>query len=259
MAQLPGHPSPCIICGKSRDRHEAARGDTCSNHSCQTTLIHRQKRAEYEASQTKCEEVTQKFAKVQSIREAIPARVPYFDRQMAPLPDEDGRAFRKRLRECFREAFHDAQAGHAVMDEGNEEPPSMLTLNASCIACRGFCCRQGADHAFLEAVALRAIMLRHPSESPAALYRTYCRSIPSHSFERSCLFHGERGCVLPRNRRAFICNDFECDDRERLRDALVEKPEASTFVIAMEDFAVKALALTTAANKLEWIDVPAQD
>lgn len=258
MAQLPGHPPPCSICGTSRDRHEAVRGETCSKRSCQIALIHRQKRADHEALQAKCETIANEFAETQDIEDAIAQRVPYFSRQMAILPLEDSRAFRRRLREAFREAFQHAQLGYSVMEEGEDEPPSTLSLDATCIACRGFCCRQGSGHAFLEAVALRAIMLRHPSESPAALYRTYCRSIPEHSFAGSCLFQGERGCVLPRNRRAFICNDFECDDRTRLRDALTERPKASTLVIAMEGTAVTAAALTTAGDKLDWVNVPAR-
>lgn len=254
MVQIPGTPPPCAICAKPRDRHEAARGETCSARSCQTALIQRKKRAEHQAFQAECDTIAAAFAETVSAPGAIAQRVPYFPREIVPLPDEDRRAFRTRMRSAFREAFRDAVRGDTVMDEGEEPDPSPLTLNATCIACRGFCCRQGAGHAFLEAMALRAIMLRHPSQSPAQLYRFYCRAIPAQSFEVSCLYQGAQGCVLPRDRRAFICNDYECSDRTRLREALSERPDAPTLVIAMDGKVVGASAVTTRESGLEWVE-----
>ncbi len=251
MLALPGSPAPCSVCGRPRDVHAAVRGPACGNRQCQTAWIQQQKSAEKEAFENTCDRVAKTFGEKVSA-DAVTARVPYLDRRVIPTPEAEKRAFRATLREALRETAR--RAGEATPRPlPEDETPATLTLNASCIACRGYCCRQGAGHAFLKPEYLPTVLNRRPADPPAAVYRDYVRRIPAESMENACVYQGEEGCVLPRNMRSWICNDYECNDRLRLKAKLEETPQASALVVAMDGKNVKA-AVIAAPDSLDWLE-----
>jgi len=251
MPALPDSHTPCSVCGSPRDVHAAVRGPVCTNLACSTTLIQRQDTAAAHAFEKTCDRVAQAFGDAVET-DAITARVPYLDRQVVPTPEAEKRIFRANLREALRETARRA-GGTAPTLLPEDDTPASLTLNASCIACRGYCCRQGAGHAFLKPEYMPTVLKRRPEDAPATVYRDYIRRIPENAMRDACLYQGEEGCVLPRDMRSWICNDYECNDRLRLKEMLQDAPEASALVVAMDGKSVKA-AVIAGPDSLDWIE-----
>ncbi|MGH6679555.1 MAG: hypothetical protein ACREDL_11655 [Bradyrhizobium sp.] len=80
----------------------------------------------------------------------------------------------------------------------------------ACSLCKGFCCRNGGDDAFLDDQTLARTRLAEPEMTERALLQRYLDRVPSASYRDSCIFHGSRGCTLDRSMRADICNSYFC-------------------------------------------------
>lgn len=124
------------------------------------------------------------------------ALLPAMDRPVVPLPRMRRAAFRANLRRFLRTGGTGA--------ERTDPAPASPLVQAGCGVCRGHCCRLGQNHAFLDGSDFGGL-------AGADAYRWYVRMLPPESVEGSCVFHGPLGCVLPRERRAPICNRYECD------------------------------------------------
>lgn len=90
-------------------------------------------------------------------------------------------------------------------------------LTGACTACRGWCCRRGGSHAFLDETSLSRIRRQHPDLDPTALVALYDRFLGPTHLEDGCVFQGGDGCRLPRTLRSDTCNDWWCEDVERIR------------------------------------------
>jgi hypothetical protein len=103
--------------------------------------------------------------------------------------------------------------------------PSQSTLARSvCGYCRGRCCRDGLGRlAFIDGPLLLSLAQR-TGKPVAALAADYARRIPAQHVAGSCLFHGARGCVLPRDRRAPVCNHFLCDRLQQVQALQRSRP-----------------------------------
>jgi hypothetical protein len=61
----------------------------------------------------------------------------------------------------------------------------------------------------------------------------YGAAIPDDTVEQSCIFHGARGCALPRELRSHTCNDYFC---RPVRDWIGRAaPQEAAVVIMMGD------------------------
>lgn len=258
MAHALDTPSTCSVCGSARTGYRAAQGTTCGALSCETQAVLDRKRAEKAALEARALEIAAETARTASKDDTLVAKVPYFDRPIVETPDHAKRAFRQRLRDSFRETFDAAKNGTPIAPMQEREGTATLVLNATCIACRGYCCREGAGHAFLQSGYLPTVLNRNPDQSPATLYREYARRIPARAYEDACLYQGEEGCVLPRHLRSWVCNDYECRGRRTLRAALDETPNATATVVAMSETEVKATVIAAPGAPLEWV-APDQD
>jgi hypothetical protein len=78
---------------------------------------------------------------------------------------------------------------------------------AACALCRGWCCRNGADDAFLDEPTLTRA---GTTVSAEAVIQSYLERVPAVVYEGSCIFHGERGCTLDRSMRSDVCNSYFC-------------------------------------------------
>jgi hypothetical protein len=142
--------------------------------------------------------------------------------QAAPQARVDGgqrRELEARIRELAVEAV---QSGVGDLEDGTApgEGPSVDVEQAvavACGACRGWCCRLGAAHsAFLASSTLRRTAAeferRGAKPSVDGLVDAYVSHIGTTHVEGSCLFHGDRGCTLPRFMRSDVCNGYVCDE-----------------------------------------------
>jgi hypothetical protein len=88
--------------------------------------------------------------------------------------------------------------------------PEATTFVDACRACRGHCCHNGGNDAYLDENAVRQAWARHPRLSKRGLMRLYLDAIPEKAFKDSCIFHAKDGCSLPRSLRAPVCEQYLC-------------------------------------------------
>lgn len=131
------------------------------------------------------------------------------------------RAFEARLRELLHFVrHHGAEADARTLDA-----PAPLSATADrvvaavCSACRGACCGNGGDHAFLRTRTLRDFVEAHPSLDDDGVVAAYRRHLPVFALHAGCVYQGSAGCTLPRAMRSAICNAYLCGG---LRQALAE-------------------------------------
>lgn len=141
-----------------------------------------------------------------------------------PLSPERRRAFLAHLRWTVEEAV--APEGRTRPDAATEEdegrfgPPGeeeREALTAGCAACRGWCCRRGGTHAFLEATRIRRLLRDRPDLAPAELPDLYASFLGEEHLEGGCVFQGEAGCRLPRDLRSDTCERYHCPDLAHAR------------------------------------------
>jgi hypothetical protein len=137
--------------------------------------------------------------------EALPVIVPRNDRSLAPTSPERIRRLREHL-------------ARLLISMRPVEPASMIradpkgfagrVANTACALCRGRCCFNGADDAFLD----EATLARAPRDlvSSAEVIEMYVERVPDVSYQDSCIFHGSSGCTLDRSMRSDVCNSYFC-------------------------------------------------
>jgi hypothetical protein len=113
------------------------------------------------------------------------------------------------------------------------ESPLDDALGGACVACRGWCCRRGGTHAFLDGDSTERVRRERPDLDTAALEHLYARYLGPTHLEGGCVFQGPLGCRLPRELRSDTCNRWWCEDATRIReqwDGGTLDPESTVFV-----------------------------
>ncbi len=96
-------------------------------------------------------------------------------------------------------------------------------IDAACGTCRGFCCLNAGDHAYIDAHAVRQVRASRLEADLSQLSEEYLSRVPKLVFEDSCIFHGCGGCALPRHMRSNVCNSYVCDGLSLLRSRVRER------------------------------------
>jgi hypothetical protein len=69
----------------------------------------------------------------------------------------------------------------------------------------------------------------------------YADAVPERSVERSCVFHGEQGCALPRELRSHTCNSYFCRPmREWIGQPAATAARLTAVIILHEDRVVRS-------------------
>jgi hypothetical protein len=89
-------------------------------------------------------------------------------------------------------------------------PDVAAVLGKGCGLCRGECCSRGGNHAYLRGDAIARYMRANPEKSRDEVLEDYVGHAGERTIERSCAYHGPKGCTLPRDMRSNICNTFYC-------------------------------------------------
>ena len=95
---------------------------------------------------------------------------------------------------------------------------------AACTACRGSCCRAGGDHAYLTEETVARSMEAHPDWTLRQIMDLYLEHLPAETTLHSCIYHGPKGCGLPRALRSPTCNTYLCGKLTQLRAAFPDPP-----------------------------------
>ena len=93
-------------------------------------------------------------------------------------------------------------------------------LVQACIGCRGHCCRQGGDHAFISFDTIMHFMQNNPHHSVQEVVDAYVERLPRRSIRSGCVFQHVHGCTLPRDMRADLCNRYYCGALSEFRHAV---------------------------------------
>lgn len=124
-------------------------------------------------------------------------------------------AFREVIASKAREAVAtvagvDPEA--AQLDEqAPDDPWSTQALAEACGECRGWCCRNGGNYAYLQESDLRRVAAEQGITTWEDMVERYLSFVPDATYQDSCIFHGRAGCGLPRSLRSETCTSFLCE------------------------------------------------
>lgn len=144
------------------------------------------------------------------------------------LPAPRRRAFEAHLRHCVADARARLAAGELPPPVGPAPDPTdrlwpqreaeQALLGVACGTCRGNCCRNGDDHAFIRSDTLLAYLTRFPERGDDEIVQHYLSYIQPRTLTRSCIYQVTDNCSLPRDLRSQTCNRYHCQGLEMIRD-----------------------------------------
>ncbi len=257
----PGAPE-CRFCAVPLTPHQAVRG-ICAAPGCETRLVQEAARQVFQRSWQDYVErqrlgieaaATQVASAVRQLGESPEGIafgvVPFQDRPVTELPKDRRAAFAGHLDAIVAEAF---AAGEPPQPDLNrrtvaEEDESPLA-GATCATCQGKCCfLGGANMAFLNAETIQLYRWRHPGATPGEIRAHYLSKLPDRSAEHSCVYHGARGCTLPRQVRADICNRYHCNPQTDLLRRFRAMGATSAVIVGNDDDAGPAVGVFDSAG-----------
>jgi hypothetical protein len=100
-----------------------------------------------------------------------------------------------------------------------EMNPSLKTVSEHlCATCKGGCCPEGGNIAFLRVSTMMRIRKMLPDHSAEELLNEYISRLSEQPIKNSCINQTQSGCSLPRELRASVCNVFFCKDIRDIHD-----------------------------------------
>ena len=142
--------------------------------------------------------------------DSLPVMVPRNDKTAVPISRERVRRLRKHLIVILRELRMIKDPQHSVSPLRPEpEGFAARVTRTACSLCKGWCCTNGADHAYLDHETISRVG-RARSLDVRAMLRLYIDQMPEVGYEGSCIFHGKHGCTLDRSLRSDVCNSYFC-------------------------------------------------
>jgi hypothetical protein len=143
--------------------------------------------------------------------DSLPVMVPRNDKVLVPTSATRVRRLREHLIKALRE-LRTVKHSERFTSLARPEPTGFAAMVArtACSLCKGWCCRNGDDDAFLDDLTLARVRLARPDMDARSVLRLYLDLVPPVAYRDSCIFHGKRGCTLDRSLRADICNSYYC-------------------------------------------------
>jgi hypothetical protein len=143
--------------------------------------------------------------------DSLPVIVPRNDKRLVAVSPERV----QRLREHLIKELAYLQTRKNLDRFATPERPGPIgfagkVARSACSLCKGQCCRNGDDDAFLEDRTLARVRLAMPELKDRAMLRLYLDRVPPVAYRDSCIFHGKKGCTLDRSMRADVCNTYYC-------------------------------------------------
>lgn len=237
----------CVICQQPLSVHRRAVADTCQRAACQQQRLRQQLQQrsdllrqwgqqavrwqqQWAARQTPhCDAPHIDAPGVEPPLSADPAPVgeqtawpvavlPANERRLSNLPEKRRRRFREHLLRVVSEGA----ARHASHSPPTDDEPGMNlpaesaavsllpVLGNACGTCRGYCCHQGGEHAFLHPETMRRHLDQRPGIRPAQLVELYLSYLGPKTYAGACVYQAGHGCLLPRELRSPLCNRYLC-------------------------------------------------
>ena len=123
--------------------------------------------------------------------------VPLNTRALVPMEPERVWRLRKHLVQSLR-AMRTMKRPVESASPLRPEPDGFIgkVARAACTLCRGFCCKGGGDHGYLDERVMARVRQAQPELDARAVMRLYVERVPQADYAGSCIFHGEAGCTL---------------------------------------------------------------
>ncbi len=237
----------CRYCTGPLSVHEAVSGQVCGGHACRRAkLLDGVECLEREARDERRRRAGRQTMALGYEREEAHASgtditvVPASERPLVKLTDSRRRRFARHLIRAAQglqsmvnsliqtdAATADAAPGAAPPHTGDE------MLASACRVCQGHCCRLGEDHAFIRIETLQRCLAADTTLTSRSLLRRYLSRLPEQSYRGSCIFHGVRGCSLPRQMRSSVCQDYLCGDLRELLALSGNEPIRPKWIAAL--------------------------
>jgi hypothetical protein len=137
--------------------------------------------------------------------------VPLNRRALAPTDPERIRRLRRHLIQSLR-AMRVMKRPVESASPLRPEPEGFLgtVARAACTLCKGWCCKGGGEHGYLDERVMARVRQARPELDARAVIRLYTERVPASGYAGSCLFHAESGCTLDRSLRSDVCNSYFC-------------------------------------------------
>jgi hypothetical protein len=141
----------------------------------------------------------------------LPVMVPRSEKALRPTAKERTRRLRKHLVEVLR-GLRTARHPERIASPVRPEPTGFVAevARSACSLCRGYCCKGGGDEGYLDEATMARVRSARPELEARDVIRLYVELVPNEGYENSCLFHGNRGCMLTRSLRSDVCNSYFC-------------------------------------------------
>jgi hypothetical protein len=136
--------------------------------------------------------------------------VPLNTRALVSTEPERLRRLRRHLVESLRAMRTMKRPGESASPRPEPEDFAGRVARAACSLCRGYCCKGGGDHAYLDERVMARVRQARPELDARAVLRLYIERVPKSGYAGSCVFHGEAGCGLDRALRSDVCNSYFC-------------------------------------------------
>lgn len=139
------------------------------------------------------------------------------------------------IKQLIEQVGEDIQSGkHEISTQNTQYPPLNMpcydkekrdVLNEMvCSECKGRCCLNGGDTAYLEVETIKRYITESPDLSLEDVLQSYSEVIAEKTHSSSCINHTESGCRLPKNMRSDMCNHFYCSTLKEF-NMTFSKPE----------------------------------
>jgi hypothetical protein len=176
--------------------------------------------------------------------DSLPVMVPRSEKALGVTSPERGRQLRKHLVKSLR-ALRSMKISERSASPLRPEPEGFVARVAqtACSLCKGWCCRGGGEHAYIDEGTMARLTRARPELDARGVLRLYAERVPDVGYTDSCLFHGETGCTLSRSLRSDVCNSYFCrglEDYVKGADA-----EAPVIVIAGEGDKMRTSSVLT--------------
>jgi hypothetical protein len=239
----------CRLCASTLTPLERVRGDVCDAMDCRRRATDARLRAVLEAAFDAARERATAQWHMAGLHDAPVVWLVDHDKALAPVTPAELAEQRAYLMDlgCAAEGPDPIPEGVDESTDGAGAPTGSTAGNQLCALCSGRCCRLGGQqHAFLRGAPLRRWLSRHAGAAWTDAVEHYMNLVPAWHVDGSCLHHGERGCTLPRDMRADICNDFACAPLERVQALAAADPDVAVMVGVAQHLQLRDAALVSA-------------
>ncbi len=231
----------CQVCGRLLSEPDRAIG-ACSDRRCWLTLAETRRRlreAELQAEAVAlCASATQHFSELRD--RTIPITiVPAYHGTSTRVPRHRRDALRRRLTRLLQQPAEQPAAPADAAAPARSEAVD-TALQAACTNCRGVCCANGNDHAYLTPETLQRVKRDNPGLSDDQIVDQYLSHVGPRSNAGSCIFHQSTGCGLPRSMRSDTCNTFFCSPLRDFMAQAARDPGRPAFLAAVDNHSVRA-------------------